>query len=172
MKSKKEIQDELKSIAPFLSELKREEGFKVPKDFFSKLPKELITKIKKEQLVEEKYAPGSSPNWLDHLIHYFSSLFQVRLITAFATVAILMTAGWFLMNKQTASDETQYLSELSVEEMQIYLNENIDELDDELLIELSTNEEDFFITNPTELNDKDIETLIDELDDETLEELL
>lgn len=132
---KKEIEEELKEISPFLANLKKEmpdkAPFKTPKYYFDTLADKVIEKAdtKTQSIPPPQY--GERPNWFEGLQQWVATWLQPRYALAFATVTILAVSGWFFMQKQQSSD----LNFATTEEIQQYIQENIDDFDLELIQE-------------------------------------
>ena len=175
MKNKDEIRDELKNLSPFLWEQKgKPEGFDVPGDYFKSLPDDIFAKLNEhpQTMVEEK------ENWLDQLLQSLQYFFQPKYALAYATVALLLIAGFYFSNDTTADGNhpiaaSELLTEMPDEILDTYISENIDDFDETILAEQLVDN----IERP--LNDLEIENdealmdeLIDDLDMEDLEDLL
>ena len=98
----------------------------------------------------------------------FQFLFRPKYALAFATVSLLVMAGIFWTNNTT---ETLPLAELTSEEIQTYISDNIDEFDEELFLESDLGFEDLESSEDTD-SDEFLNDIIDDLDIEDLEELL
>jgi len=166
MKKKNEIKDELKGLSPFLSEIKKENAFKVPKDYFKTLPDDVLKQVQVTSNTTEQSTTQSS--WLDWLIENIAVLFQPKYAVGFATALILIVASvYFFQNPTDDLDGSAQLSE--------YVEENIDEFDVEMLWEASVFEGDENYIDETENDagfEEDLEELINDLDDNELEMLL
>ena len=88
----REIRDELRQIAPGLSELKREDGFTTPHNYFKEFPDKVLVKI-----ATEEQKPASVLTWLQ-------SLMRPRFVVAFASVLVLIVAGVWYSRMQSTSD--------------------------------------------------------------------
>lgn len=132
---KKEIEEELREISPFLAGLKKEipdkEPFRTPKYYFDTLADKVIEKAetKTHTIPPPQYA--ERPNWFEGLQQWMAAWLQPRYALAFATITILAIYGWFIMQKQQPSD----LNFATSEEIQEYIQENIDDFDLELIQE-------------------------------------
>ena len=172
MKNKEELRDELKNISPFLFEQKgKPEGFDVPKDYFKSLQVEVFEKLmeRPQLVVEEK------ESWFDQLIKSLLYYFQPRYVMAYATVALLLFAGFYLLNTTTQPQLAEtILDEVPDDILQAYISENIDEFEESIL----TAELADYSNDPLpELNldtpdDLLFDDLIDDMDIDDLEDLL
>ena len=162
---KNEVREELENLSPFLSKMKeKKEGFEVPKNYFKGLPNQIFEKLGNEPsplAMPEKSGQGfwSNP---------FQFLFRPKYALAFATVSLLIMASIFWTNNPT---ETLPLAELTSEEIQTYISDNIDEFDEELFMESNLRFEDLEAFENAD-SDELLNDIIDDLDIEDLEELL
>ena len=164
----------MNELSPFLAEQKRkEEGFKVPVDYFQSLPDEVLRRIG-PMSPEPSLQPES--NWLDQLTAFVEGLFQPRYALAYATTLALLVAVVYLISGPadgTAVTAEVKLEQISGEAIESYLAENIEFLGTDLL-------EENFAAGDTEITtDLELEEMEDYLDDELddlsiddLEELL
>lgn len=170
MKHNHEIEDELREIAPFLADLRKEgDGFEVPQDYFSKLSDEMLAKVKPQSI-------PSQPGWIDQLAGLLQTLLMPQVALRLAIVTGVIVIAVVLFTRQTEDHLYATTNDLSTEEIQKYILHNIDEFD----IELITN----VIEDPVILRefstdalegeelDKVLEEMIDEIDIQELEELL
>lgn len=119
MENNNNIQDELKDIAPLLAKMKgKEDGYTVPHLYFESLQDKVLAAATKET---EK-------------ISIFTRFFQPRIVAMFASIAVLLVAGIFLLN-QTENEKVATLEDISTEELSLYMDENIDNFDLDLLFE-------------------------------------
>ena len=168
MKKKNEIKDELEKLSPFLSEIKKENAFKVPKNYFNSLSEEVLKQVQVTSNSTEQTTTAST-SWLDRLIENIAVLFQPRYAVGFATALILVVAAFYFTQQPGGQLNEPY--QLASQ----YVEEHIDDFDAELLWEASVFEDD--LDNTEKANDdlKDdyyFNEIIDELDDTELEELL
>ena len=183
MKKKKDIKDELGELSPFLNQLKKEDGFQVPPRYFETMQEAVFQKLEKEEINQKETAPS----WVEALLDRFFSPFreinrtQVQWSLGLATVAILIFAGLLYFPNLSAVaegglNEKDYLAEVTTEEMEQYISDHIEDIDDELLLEVGGDLSELNYINTSGLEDEDvdiiIDDMIDDLDDNTLEELL
>lgn len=195
------LHNELEQLSPLLLEIrKKPEGFQVPEDYFAKLQSSVLTQVKDEktlvlnQNIAQQKATDKPSLWT-LLIEQIEWLIRPKYAIAFASVVVMIMAGWFLL-KPEANSNCNTLACVSDDEIHQYLEENIDEVETEQLWKSIENEESFDETAtikeekvPTntpnqaplklqEANDKELDEMIDEmiqngeLDDEDLEEIL
>ncbi len=167
MKKKNEIKDELKKLSPFLSDIKKEDSFKVPKNYFKSLPDKILEQVRVTTETSEKSI--TQANWLDRLFEYISVLFQPKYAVGLATAMILVVASVYYSQKPDNSIEGPY------QLVRQYIEDNIDEFDAEMLWEASVYEpgevanheniDDYYL-------DEYFEEIIDDIDDSELEKLL
>ncbi len=166
----KHIKKELEEIAPLLSELKdKGDGFEAPFKYFDGLADDIMNQL------EENETPvkPASDSLLNQVGAFFQSLFQPRTAMAFATVLLLLVAGW--MYFPTEVNQTTTFAEVSDEILENYINENIDDFEEDLFAGLVT-EDDFSSLEFEQINDTDLDKyldeIIDDIDENTLEDLL
>ncbi len=164
---KKEIKEELNNHAPLLSGLsKKQEGYKVPDDYFARMEADLWEQIKPATKTVTEAAPRTS--WLDGLIQQINWLLQPRMALQLASVALLILAGFFMMNRTTTT-QPDALADLTADEASEYILANLDEFETESLIELGFGEEDFSALDATLFEDTDVDDLLDELQRENID---
>lgn len=163
MKHKKEIQDELDELSPFLSELKQKEsGMVVPEYYFDFLRESVMEQV---ALIPKPASPAlsiASPVW-------YAFLFNKRILSGLAMILLLLTTV-FLFRNQPIAEST--FAEISSEEAINYVAANLEDFETTLFIEGDFIEE----VNEMELEHTEIdlylEEIIEDLDVETLEQLL
>ena len=171
MKNKEDLKKELEGLSPFLvSQKGREDGFRVPQDYFKSLPDEVMDRIR------EKPVPVAEPkpHWLDTLASGLQSLFQPRYALAFATVAVLVVAGIYLFKGGNGENcPPGQLACIPDEAIENYVYENIDEFDSGLF------EQHFVNRDAPSLPDLELEEMeeyldreLDNIDLDDLEDLL
>lgn len=173
MSKRKETQEELKNISPFLSEIEKKNSFKVPATYFENLTddilKEAFPKADRSPVVENK------PNWLDGILENIAILFSPRLAVSLATVAALLVAAFFIFPSQNNA-ELLAMDELSFEEVTDYISANIDDFDEDLILEFASEDVSQNIFSPAGIGDEDLDLyfddIIDEIDEGDLEDLL
>jgi hypothetical protein len=114
----------------------KDEGFKVPKNYFKTLPDQVLEQIKPQPF------PAKQPNWLEELALFFQSLFQPRYAVAFASAAILLAAAYFCFLREKPVEPSQPVAEVKLEDIpdgaiQEYISNNIEDLDKDMILEKS-----------------------------------
>ena len=122
MSEKKNIQQELKDLdSPLLAQWQgKAEEWSMPEDYLDDLTSEII-------------ARSEQPLTVRLLQFRHKKSWQIA-----ASILFLLTASWFFVNNGTAKQPSSVLASLeniSTEEIQIYVLDNIDEFDVELLEE-------------------------------------
>jgi len=168
-KNKKEIQAELEALAPSLSKMEKEEVFKVPENYFDNLPDQILKEL---ALGEEPVLVEKHPRWWTQLMDNLMMLMQPRIAVGLASLALLLTSAFYLMDNNGGVIYSPH-TELSSLEAENYVLENIDDFEDDLLYEIAL-ESDLVENNNLEDQELDnyLDEIIDEMDDETLEEFL
>ncbi len=172
---KKEIEEELRNISPFLADLKKEladkEPFKTPKFYFDTLADNVIAKVESQTQISTPPQYAEPPNWISAIQRGLAAILQPRYALAFATAAVLAVTGWFFMHSQQPVSDINFAT---TEEIQQYIHDNIDDFDLELLQENGAladvasedngTENDLFGTDLEKLNvsDEEIERYLKE----------
>ena len=167
MNRKKEIKEELQEIAPFLSEIEKKEVFKVPHNYFEQLPDEIMAQLKTKQNTQRKIA---GLPWWNQFVEIILPFFQARIVMAMASIALIV-ASFFYLNQNDVENNISSMQYLA------YIEENMDDFEEEMIFELSQNMEigmDILLDIKIENQDLDtyLDDVIEDLDDSTLEELL
>ena len=168
---KEEINDELRQIAPFLADLKKQDPFKTPKFYFDTLVDSVLQKGQPEsnKILPTQY--NERKNLLSQLGEWISALMQPRWVMAMASVAILTVGSWFYLKKQDVRP-AQQLTEVTTDDIHQYIKDNIDDFEEDLLVEndiLTSDTEGDILKN---ISDEDIEQYLKEnLDDKDINEL-
>lgn len=157
MSSRKNIKDELSKLAPRLSSLAPKNTFKLPVDYFASFP----GKLRERGLQETTEAPV-----------YWRWKWQIA-----SMLALLLVLGgtWYLSDSSSPYvDTTLSISDLTVEEVDAYLVEHVDEIEEAILLEYFGEPElDFALDLSNEIEDEDVrDYILDDFSDLRLEELL
>lgn len=182
MKQKESLDDELRGLSPLLRELKRgDDGAKVPPGYFDTFESDLFEKI--EQRGIRRQTPMQATGGRVHR----SVFMNVRMWAAIAaTLTLLLTAWWFFRPGNAASDISsgQIARQLSDEEVENYVLENIQEFEAEQLAVLPDNEQLPVTNQPPslkpnkrkaavpEIAPEDLDNVLKDMSDEELEQLL
>ncbi len=176
MKDNKEAREELEGLSPFLSELKKQQNFQVPDQYFEQLPDDLMARIKREAAAES--TPSASISWLDQLVATLSALMQPRYAMRLASVAVLILAGLFIFRSMPDNEglEGNGLAALSDDEVHEYISQNIDDYEAEWIPDFDTAENESDLSEEEEAENAELDVyfdeIIDALDDNDLEDLL
>jgi hypothetical protein len=154
------VHDELKNIAPELSQMRSAEGYSVPPVYFKELQDKVLGRIQNE--------PQKEPvgYWLRDLVQHY---FKPRYALAMATVLIIIVAAVVFKG----GDEASLLASISSEDAYEYVYGHITEYETMDLYTLADIEDADFLLDgfsDEELNDA-IDALLDDIDTESLEEL-
>ena len=175
---KKEFEDELREISPFLADLKKskegEEPFRTPKFYFDTLADKVMEKAVVKPVIPPQLV---RPSFIELAHTWIASNMQPRYAIGFATVALLAVGVWFFIQK----NQQNVNSFASNEEIHQYITDNIDDFDDALLLEQGVLA-DSDILNPEQslkgnidkinISDDEIEQYLKEhLDEKDLKEL-
>ncbi len=177
---KENIDDELKSISPFLKDLKgKGDGFEIPEGYFEDMEEAVFARLKSSgdlgrPTMKVVKRPGLFP-------------LAIRPRTAMAmaaALALILTAIWFIRQPQSVQPMPFVSSELTEDDLEYYVLENVHEFDPEQLAELTQAEtpepnEEATSGKPKknrstsdEIRPEDLEKILDEMTDEELEQIL
>ena len=165
MKEKDEIRKELEELAPGLSKIKREQPFQVPPTYFKELSEEILEKARRQP---------TGPVWLNSLSEWMGSLLTPqRLAWQLAAIAVLVVAGIWIIRSNQQVDDLPNIADLSVEEMQDYVSNNVGEFDVDILLEESNlTYIDVPLLDSTAIEQEYLDEILDDLDLDDLEKLL
>jgi len=137
--------EELRRLAPGLDGLKYEDGYNVPHNYFKSLPDRII----------EKLSEGEERSSV--LQQWWNRLWTPRYALAFATVALLITAGVWLSRPVIQNDPVITISK--AEALQ-YVMANLDEFAaEDLIVADASWEADAWI----DISDDNVDEVIDEI---------
>ncbi len=169
MESRKDIQDELNELSPLLSKLEKREGFQVPPRYFEKLTQEVLHNV-----TTESTPIVSVPQWQQNLSNIWAAIWQPKMAMGLATIALLAVATTFFFDSGTTTDPLAELSNISDEELDFFIEENIDEYDMALLADIddATSESALSSDIDDDILNELYQQTIDDIDVLELEELL
>lgn len=177
---KESLDNELKKLSPRLHELKREsDGFQLPEGYFGALEESVFRRI---DGMSARRQPVLGTKGSSLLARFFR---PQAMMAAAAAIALTLAAVWFF-RPPAAKDSLAAAPELSEEEIEAYVLENIRDFDAEQLASISASE-----TAPMEvessrspenqatnghslegLSEEELELLLKEMSEEELESLL
>ncbi|MFK7775719.1 MAG: hypothetical protein AB8F94_26590 [Saprospiraceae bacterium] len=173
--NKKEIQDELESLAPSLSKLKKEEVLDIPENYFTQLPEQILNQIdfSKNETVVETVSTSSSSNWYHQLTEWLTVLLQPKATIGFAMMIMLTVASILILNDTNKPDPS--VADLTSNELEDYIKANIDDFEIQELLNVLGSEEELSLTE-MEIEEEDLdgylEEIIDDIDASDLEDFL
>jgi hypothetical protein len=136
---KREYEEELKELSPFLSDLKKQsprEPFRTPRLYFDNLADKVVEQAKNETVVAK--APpqyNTRPTVLNRIKSWLSAVLEPRMALSVCTLALILGAGWYVINQQKTPTSGIADSEMvTQEEMHNYIHENIDEFKEEEIL--------------------------------------
>ncbi len=136
---KKEFDTELNELSPFLSDLKKQsprEPFRTPRLYFDTLADKVIEQAKNETVVAK--APpqyNTHPTLFSRINNWLSVVLEPKMALSIGTFALVLGAGWYVMNQQKIPNSDIVASEMvTQEEMHNYIHENIDEFKEEEIL--------------------------------------
>ncbi len=158
MKKNKEIQEELEGLNSILSKKELKDNFEIPADYFENFQKEVFNKL---DINEELQSPKIG-NAKTRRIN-----FRYTLPIA-ASLALLL--GLFFFTQKNIPEGTIAMDQLSSEDIESYINENIDDFDVELLSMLDSDQQNLLIPNDVQIEDY-LDENLDDLDQSLIDEL-
>ena len=190
MNNKRNIKEELEEISPFLAEIKKEGSpFTIPEGYFAKMQDEVFQKVKKNTISQQEQSSSTFQKIITDSIHTIQTLMlrHGRYLMPAASFLFLITIGAVYLLKPVTDtptvtqDAIPLFADISIEEMDLYIEENIDEFEIEELVDLvdietiaeveSTNI-NTIETSKNELLESELDDYIDEIiDDFDIEEL-
>lgn len=180
---KESINDELDKLSPLLRDLKRaDDGFKTPEGYFDVLEEAVFNRIGRADN-RRKPAFETKRGGL------FGRFFRTQLMWAAAAMFVLVLAAtWLFTNNpsETTAPAGVASQELTEEEIEAYVLENIRDFDAALLADVPDNEQQAPPTKPVspteakpkqndpidDLSDEELDLLLKEMSDEELENLI
>jgi len=195
--NKKEIEEELKDISPFLANIKKDkkEGFSMPANYFDRFEDRLMHRIETESALEPK---AIQENDNKSVWSFFRGLLTAKMQYAMgiSMVVLVMLIALPLINQEPtlpSATSSGLLAQLSQEEAKNYVAEHVDDfstedltatVEQERLNELQATvtvvvEEEIIETEPIEVGtseqldealEKIDEAVLDDLSEEMLEE--
>ncbi len=153
-------QESLEKVAPSLAKLDKKNSFKVPEGYFEELQEQVMAEVQKEAKPETGKTLGKRVSLLRH-----------RMLPIAATIALVLAIVFLLPNK---TDTVPQLADITAAEVDDYIAQYLDDMDEELLFEYSMDTEtetDFFLQGlEEELLDEILEEYLDEIADEIVDE--
>ncbi len=177
-----EIRKEIESLAPNFSKIPKEGKQEAPANYFNSLQDEVMKKIHAEEAPQ--FAPehlGSqeiSTGFVQGLLKQFDDLlgmiFQPKPAYALATItACLLVSIYVFRFSAMEVNPADQLAEISLEELDAYVLENMEIFDESLIVENTFNES----VESMQLDDFDAgyedfldDSFLDEIDDDIFEE--
>lgn len=170
--------DELEKDFPLLADLrKKEPGLKTPEAYFDNFETRLMERIQREEI--SRQAPSTAPGMRAGRLRL-----PVKWLSAAAAISMALGAVWvFRTDKISVNEQQQPLAayekvELSAEEAEAWLWENAHEFDVRDLAALpevpaeTTPQSNQKKTPKHDINPEDLESLLDQMSEEELEDLL
>lgn len=178
---KQNLDEALKDISPFLKELKgKGDGFKVPEGYFENLEHTILARI------ESSGDAGRPAMKISKRPGLFSLFIRPQAAMAYAAaLALVLAAVWFIRQDANTSQDIPLVStELTEDDLEFYVLENLHEFEPEQLASLTQEETAEGTEKPAGSNQKknssssdeihpdDLDKILDEMTDEELEQIL
>jgi hypothetical protein len=170
---KEDIHEELREMSPFLAGLERKDPFKAPKYYFDTLADKVLEQAQPHiATTPPQYA--ARPNLFSQLGNAIGNLLRPRVAFALASVTIVLAVGGWFVYQSNNTKQALAQTEISNDDIHEYIQENIADFDDELLLndeKLALDTEGGAL-HKTDMNDEDIEEyLINNINEKDLEAL-
>jgi hypothetical protein len=174
--NKKNIQEELSEISPFLAQLKADETpietFNVPNDYFNQLAHNIFdrTILQEETLVYQQVEPTRqhvNTSTQRSFLRYFQWLWNPGTAVVLTSVLILVVSGIYLMNQES----TDYGNDLTAADIEQYIEANIDNFEIEQLASLIANDEVVDFELPVELPNVEAEEIEEYIEENFIDDL-
>jgi len=164
MKNRKEIQNELGELSPFLSEFNQEEtGMSTPEHYFDFLTESVMEQVALIPKPSSSESPAATPAWYAFLFN------KQHILGGLAMTLLLLTTILFFRNQLNVEPD---FAEISSEEAAIYIAAHLEDFETTLFTEGDFIEEIEGMKIEEEEVDLYLDDIIEELDAEILEELL
>jgi len=138
-----EIRDEIKEIAPTLSNIEKSNPYGLPMNYFEGLPNQISSKLTTNPYkVSDKYFEQLADNIQESIKNQKEDskpkIRLLKIVSGIAASILLIGAMYFLYPQEPA----EVSNGLAVAESELFLEENIHELDIEELMELGLTMDD------------------------------
>ena len=163
MSNAKEIQKELSELSPLLAERKKKNPYRVPTDYFVKLEEDVMTQIQPLREVDSE----QKQSIFTPFIHLAEQLFAPKYrwqLAGLVTMILGVTLFWF--NQNNLSPSTDIMANITVEEVNDYIVDNMDEFDEDLLVDYMSETDIGMDELQLDLSDKEMDELLDDILDE------
>lgn len=172
---KNNVAEELKEISPLLHTIKEDNTpFKVPENYFNQFQDQMLQRLNMNpEPASHSPIAWRIKSWLDQLGY----LLQPRMALALSSVLILLIASWFLFSpeKGPSSGDLNFAS-LSIDEIQQYIDANLDDFDEETVKEVAQDGPNLQLIPSNAIDTEEIDQyfddMMDQIDPSELEELL
>ncbi|MCW5923730.1 MAG: hypothetical protein KIS77_15400 [Saprospiraceae bacterium] len=173
--NKETLNDELKPLSPWLHGMKqRDDGFRVPDGYFDAVEEAVLNQVKAADALRKPVLASRRGGLFAMLARP-----KVAWPAIAATLALVVSAVWFFRSANVAPTPADWASqELTEEEIEAFLLENIGDFEAEQLFSITVADQSAQ-TNKTEqplttdeLSKEELEWLLKELSHEELEQLL
>lgn len=163
MNTTKKIQEELTELSPLLAARKKENPYRVPKDYFVQLEEEVISQIQPSGVADSV----GTKNIFDPLVEFVRQVFAARHGWQLAGLtAMLLGVAVFIFNQNNLASSTDIMASVDEEEVNNYIINHIDEFDVDFLTDYMLEEEIDVDEVQLDLNDEEMDELLDEILDE------
>lgn len=175
LNKKEEIKEELKGLSSMLYELKEQDSpFQVPEGYFKQFQEDLLDQLKEPAGQTSK---GRSFWNFPKLLDQVGWLLQPRTALALSSVLVVLVAAWFLFRTNiTPSGQDLSFAALSIEEIQDYIDNNLDDFDEETVKEVAQDDQNIQMISPNAIDSEELDRYLDEMiediDLHELEEIL
>ncbi len=162
MEHKEQLDDEIKDMAPMLSSIKKED-YDIPSDYFDRMQASVLEQVR----LTPRDVPQPAIPWWKKMKPFTLPPVYRRGLAAVLSLSVLLLI--YLQTTETKTTDNNLFVELSDEEIIEYIETNAEEIDLEYLEDLFVGQKEGTAELEQELI---LETLINELNQEEIEELL
>jgi hypothetical protein len=139
---KKEYEEEINELSPFLADLKKQqpkEPFRTPRLYFDTLADKVLDKAKNETVVAtappQYKVPSTRPMLIGRISNWLSKAFEPKMALSVFTLALVFSAGWYVINQQNKKNlDTNEPEVITQEDIHGYINDHIDEFKEEEIL--------------------------------------
>lgn len=174
MKKDNSHKEELERLSPLLAKLKKEEPqMEVPHNYFHNMQVDVLHQLK-EEIGQQGKNVGASPAADTPWFQFF---FTPKVALAFSTLLVAgIAVFWFTQDSPINQQEVLAMDDLSQEEILSYIENNIAAFEADELVEvapMTNTSTDIFqeVELDDEAVDEYLDKIIDDLDDESFENI-
>jgi hypothetical protein len=139
LEMKENLKNELEEISPILLKIKQnEENLQVPNHFFNNMRIDIMAKLK-DDLALQTASEVRNTFW-NSVKNSFAKIMQPKLAIGFASVVLLAGLGFYFLQQKPQivdNEDCTILACVPDQELNAYIDENINEFDEKTIWEIS-----------------------------------